>query len=161
MKNKHAFSLAEVLIAVAILGVVVLLVVSGIKSDQQQTQLYLTQYDKVYNDVFTASKTILTVDKKNTLKFSIDEDAQPSVAAADLRDTFEKRLDVANSWEGAAGWVSEEGGILSQIDGASVDNVSGVTLNNGVSLGFMPASGMSTKGKNFAASGGTDTAAKT
>ena len=151
MKKKQAFSLAEVLIAIAILGVVVLLVVSGIKSEQQQTQLYLTQYDKVYNDVFTASKTILTLDRKNTLKFSAEEDAE------EIRDTFQNRLDVSNTWEGTSGWVNGANGVVAKIDGAAVDNISGVTLNNGVSLGFMPASGLSTAGKNFVSSGGTNT----
>ena len=64
MRKKHAFTLAEVLIALAILGVVVLLVISGVKTSQNEAHLYSVQYDKVYNDVFTASQSVLNFDRK-------------------------------------------------------------------------------------------------
>ena len=145
MKIKHAFTLAEVLISLAILGIVVLLVITGIKGDQHEAQLYSTQYDKVYNDIFTASKSVLAIDRKNTLQFKSDEN---------LRDVFQNRLDIVDTWEGSQGWVDNGSGVLSKLPDASIDTVSGVTMSNGVSLGFISGDNLTSDAKSKLASGG-------
>ena len=145
MRKKHAFTLAEVLIALAILGVVVLLVISGVKTSQNEAHLYSAQYDKVYNDVFTASQSVLNFDRKGTLMFSSEEN---------LRDAFQGRLDVASTWDNGEGWVDNGEGIINAMaSDASVSNLSGVTLSNGVSLGFLDGSSLSPEAKNDLANG--------
>ena len=76
MSRKHAFTLPEVLSALAIILIVALLMLSHIRSEQNTAQLYSAKFDKVQDDVFTASKVVLTMDRKNSLKFDTGETSE-------------------------------------------------------------------------------------
>ncbi|MCR4880874.1 MAG: prepilin-type N-terminal cleavage/methylation domain-containing protein [bacterium] len=136
MSRKHAFTLPEVLASLAILGIVALLMLAAIRSDENTAQLYNAQYDKVYEDVYSASKMVLTLDRNDTMKFGAEEGSDG------LRAAFADRLDIADTWDHGTGWASSENDALSKI-GVDKGDISGVTLSNGTRIGFVSANNVS------------------
>ena len=126
MKKRHAFTLAETLISIAILGVIALLFVIGINTDTHMEKLNTVSYDKVYNDIAQASKSVLTLDSKG--HFTIDDD---------LREQFASRLDVDKTWENGSEWVNcAIVNDAAKDNGETCESMSGVTLTNGTNIGF-------------------------
>ncbi len=132
MRKNSAFSIAEVLIALSILGILAFLLILSFNIGKNRESFNTAMYDKVYNDAYTAAKANLFVDKKSSALLVSD--------ATSLRDDITSRLDVDSKWNGTQGWSNCGSGIVSAI-GVTCANMEGATLNNGVKIAFVSTGG--------------------
>ena len=136
MNTRKAFSLIETLATMGILAIVVVFVLSGVKNDQSTSKFCKMKYDKIYNDIYTASRYILAVDRVGIMQFHTHETSR------DLRNAFADRLDTVTYWDMGSGWKKNANG---KPDALSVtglrfkDEIYGIILGNGASIAFIPA----------------------
>ena len=126
MLKKYGFSMAEMLIAIVLIGVIVILLLLGLRHNGIKTTLNKAHYDKLYTELSNASKSILSFDK--TMKGSFPKGITSSV----LKEKFLGQFNVsdANVSMGLDSALSE---LLNE---DSSTRLSGFSTENGTSYGF-------------------------
>jgi prepilin-type N-terminal cleavage/methylation domain-containing protein len=134
LTNKNAFTLAEVLITLLIIGVIASMVIPGLIADTQQTE-YKTAWKKAYADLSQATKRIMTDNAGNVRGIF------PS--SSSIRDSFAGYLNTVKSCNPATSLGNCWGNSASKMSNGTIlqDNSwwngnSGLVLNNGTFILF-------------------------
>jgi len=86
-RNKVAFTLAEVLVTLGIIGVVAALTVPNLMQNYQR-QAYVTQLHKFYSDMENALRQVMTEDRAQDLTETRLRGANDTTVATFLKDNF-------------------------------------------------------------------------
>ncbi|MDD3765982.1 MAG: ZmpA/ZmpB/ZmpC family metallo-endopeptidase-related protein, partial [Eubacteriales bacterium] len=129
MKKRLAFTLSEILISVAILGIICLIIFWLLNNERNQTDLLNSHYNKAYNDVYSAAKAVVNLDKQGDLR--------ALTTANVLRDAFEKRFNIVDDFDtnNPPDYLTNEDGIIAEKK-LNPNDFAGFTLENGTAIAF-------------------------